>query len=145
LPTNGGTSAALNYGHSIVQTPYVALSGSSDISFKDRFKLQVEHLQQHPEVDVLGTNLFWFNHDDPFRISKGSTNHKYTRTLKDSDYGWLTNHGTTFYKVESVNEVGGYDLGYRRGQDTNLWKRMFLANKKIHTLASIQYGWRRNE
>lgn len=145
LEENMGTSGALNRGHDEIETEWVALSGSSDISFKDRFKLQVEHLLENPNVDVLGTNLFSFNDYDPYRRETYRTKHAYTRTLRDSNYGWLTNHGTVFYKNQAVKDVGGYDLGFRRGQDTNLWYRMFKAGKKIHTLSNVSYAWRRDK
>ncbi len=144
LPENGGTSKALNAGHEFITTKWIALSGSSDISFKNRFELQVAHLQQNPNVDVLGTNLFSFNDKDPFRKPTFKSNHAYTRTLKDSSYGWLTNHGTVMYKNQSVKDVGGYKLPGRT-QDVELWTRMFKAGKKIHTLADICYAWRRDK
>lgn len=145
LETNGGTSAALNRGHEEIDTEWIAISGSSDVNFKDRFRLQVEHLLDYPSIDVLGTQLFSFNENDPFRKPIFTSRHAYTRTLSDSDYGWLANHGTVMYKNQSVKDVGGYDLGYRRGQDADLWKRMYKAGKKIHTLNHLCYGWRRDK
>lgn len=145
LNENSGTSAALNYGHEHIKSEYVAISGSSDISFPDRLKIQMDHLRENPEIDVLGTNLFLFNSNDPRRTPTHTVKHAYIRTLKDSSEGWLTNHGTVIYKNAVVKEIGGYDLNYRRGQDVNLWKRMFLAGKIIRTLPDILYAWRRNE
>jgi glycosyltransferase EpsE len=144
MAENGGTSKALNAGHEFIKTEWIALSGSSDISFKNRFKLQVEHLQENPNIDVLGTNLFSFEDSDPFRKPTFTSKHGYTRTLIDSSYGWLTNHGTTFCKNQSVKDVGGYKLP-GRAQDVELWVRMFKAGKKIHTLAPVLYGWRRDK
>lgn len=144
MPENGGTSKALNAGHEFIKTEWIALSGSSDISFKNRFELQVQHLEENPNIDVLGTNLFSFCDWDPFRKPTFTSNHGYTRTLIDSNYGWLTNHGTVFYKNKSVKDVGGYTF-HGRGQDVDLWKRMFNAGKKIHTLANVLYAWRRDK
>jgi len=141
-PENGGTSSALNKGHEIIETEYIAIMGSSDISFPNRFKLQVEHLIKNPWIDVLGTQLYSFKESDPKRKPIYTTSHKYERTLIDSSYGWLTNHGTAMYKLSAVNDVGGYTLPGRY-QDVDLWKRMALAGKKIRTLDVITYAWRK--
>ena len=139
---NGGTSAALNAGHEFIKTEYIALNGSSDISNRNRFQLQVEHLQRHPDIDVLGTNLYSFAASDKNRTPIYTSSHRYTTTLKERSEGWLTNHGTVMYKNQSVKDVGGYQLP-GRCQDVDLWKRMAAAGKKIHTLAPVTYAWRK--
>ena len=139
---NGGTSSALNKGHELAGTEWVAIMGSSDVSFPNRFKLQVDHLLKNPWIDVLGTQLYSFKESDPKRKPIYTTTHKYERTLIDSSYGWLTNHGTAMYKISAVNDVGGYTLPGRY-QDVDLWKRMALAGKKIRTLNVITYAWRK--
>ncbi len=65
---NKGTSAILNYGHSLVETEYVAIMGSDDISHPARFRLQIQYLKANKGVDVLGTNLFSFYEDDIFKV-----------------------------------------------------------------------------
>lgn len=142
LPENSGTSGALNAGHAAIKTEYIALQGSSDFSMKNRFELLVNHLSENPDIDVLGTNLFSFKESDKSRTPIYTTSHKYTTTLKERSEGWLTNHGTVMYKNDSVKAVGGYVVRGRY-QDVELWKRMSLAGKKIHTLAEVTYGWRK--
>ena len=139
---NGGTSSALNKGHELSSTEWVAIMGSSDISTPNRFQLQVEHLLKNTLIDVLGTQLYSFKESDPNRKPIYITSHKYETTLIDSPYGWLTNHGTAMYKLSAINEVGGYTLPGRY-QDVDLWKRMALAGKKIRTLNKICYAWRK--
>lgn len=144
LPANKGTSAALNVGHEFIKTEWIALCGSSDISFADRFFIQVQHLEENPGIDVLGTNLYSFSESDPYRKPLFTSKHAYTTTLEERSEGWLTNHGTVFYKNQSVKDVGGYQLPGRY-QDVDLWKRMAKAGKKIHTLASVNYAWRKKD
>jgi glycosyltransferase involved in cell wall biosynthesis len=142
LEKNSGTSAALNAGHEAIQNEWIAIMGSSDISTKDRFKLQVEHLIENPDIDVLGTNLYSFKESDSSKTPIYQTSHKYITTLEERSEGWLTNHGTVMYKNKSVKDVGGYKLPGRY-QDVDLWKRMYLAGKKIRTLKEITYAWRK--
>lgn len=141
-PENGGTSSALNKGHELIQTEYIAIMGSSDISTSNRFRLQVDHLLKNPDIDVLGTQLYSFKESDCTRKSIYQTSHKYETTLKERTEGWLTNHGTVMYKNQSVKDVGGYVLPGRY-QDVDLWKRMSLAGKKIRTLDVVTYAWRK--
>jgi len=142
MAKNGGTSAALNKGHKLIKTEWIAISGSSDISFKDRFKIQCDHLNDHPEIDVLGTNLFSFLDADPFRKPIYTSSHKYITTLQERTEGWLTNHGTVIYKNDSVKKVGGYQLP-GRAQDVDLWKRMANSGMIIRTLPDVLYAWRK--
>lgn len=139
---NEGTSSALNVGHSIIETEWIAIQGSSDISFSNRFELQCKHLEENPNIDVLGTNLFSFRESDIKRVPIYKTSHKYITTLEERTEGWLTNHGTVMYKNKAVKDIGGYLLA-GRGQDVDLWKRMALAGYNIRTLEPILYAWRK--
>lgn len=142
MASNGGTSAALNKGHELIETEWIALTGSSDISLVTRFEKQVNHLMNNPDIDVLGTQLTSFNENDPFRKSMFTSTHQYEETLQRRTEGWLVNHGTVFYKNQAVKDVGGY-LIKGRGQDVELWKRMLKAKKKLRTLNEVLYLWRR--
>lgn len=142
FPQNKGVSAALNKGHELIDTEYIALSGSSDISFTERFKIQTDHLLENPDIDVLGTNLFSFSNSDYNRKPIYTSTHAYETTLKERSEGWLTNHGTVIYKNQSVKDVGGYKIP-GRSQDVDLWKRMAISGKKIRTLKQVLYAWRK--
>lgn len=53
-PKNMGIAYNTNLGIEKSSGKYVALLDDDDVSLKDRFKIQVNYLEQHPEVDVLG-------------------------------------------------------------------------------------------
>jgi glycosyltransferase involved in cell wall biosynthesis len=143
LDENGGTSAALNHGHEAIDSEYIALMGSDDVSHPDRFKHQVNFLSLHPDVDVLGTDLFSFRDGDIFRKRTFMSDHPERPTLKNTKGGWLVNHGTVMYKNKAVKDVGGYDPKFKRGQDVELWKRMAAKEKQFANLKPLLYGWRR--
>lgn len=139
---NEGTSAALNYGHDKIDTEYIALMGSDDVSHPDRFRRQVQFLTLNP-VDVLGTQLFGFDNADIERKHMFKTNHPKNPTANNTANNWFANHGTVFYKNQAVKDVGGYDIAKRRGQDVDLWARMYKAGKSFYNLPDMLYGWRR--
>lgn len=138
--TNQGTSAALNTGHKLIESNYIAIQGADDISHKDRFLIQARYLTNRQDVDVLGSNLSSYYNDDIHRILKFTSKHVPAPTLKT---GWQTNHGTVMYKNQAVKDVGGYDVTKRRGQDIDLWKRMLEAGKIFKNVHDNLYLWRR--
>ena len=56
-----GMVKSLNYAVSISRGAYIARMDADDISHKDRIKLQVEYLERHPEVGVIGCNCYTIN------------------------------------------------------------------------------------
>ncbi len=142
LNENGGTSEALNVGHNVLSSEYIAIMGSDDISSPDRFLKQTTYLKNNPQVDVLGTQLYGFYDDDICRNAFFTTRHPASPTLANTKDNWLVNHGTVMYKNEKVKAAGGYDLQKRRAQDVDLWGRM-APNNKFANLISVCYAWRR--
>lgn len=53
-PKNMGIAYNTNLGIEKSSGKYIALLDDDDVSLKDRFKIQVNYLENHPEVDVLG-------------------------------------------------------------------------------------------
>lgn len=139
-PENLGTSAALNKGHELIESEYIAVQGSDDISHKDRFKFQCAFLEQNKTVDVLGSNLSCFFNDDIYRRRTFTSSHSPSPV---AGKGWQTNHGTVMYKNQSVKDVGGYDVKLRRCQDVDLWKRMLERKKIFRNINDNLYLWRR--
>lgn len=142
LKENQGTSAALNHAHNQIKTEYVAICGSDDVLHPDKFKLQVEWLKEHPETSVLSTNLIGFKDSDAERKSLFSANHGIDCHPKQDRF-WIANHGTVIYKNKDVKAAGLYDVAYRRGQDIDLWKRMYNMGFKFQCLPDVLYYWRR--
>jgi glycosyltransferase involved in cell wall biosynthesis len=140
---NEGTSGALNTGHKHIASEYIAIMGSDDVSHQNRFISQVEFLNKNKHIDVLGTNLFCFYDADIYRKPQYISKHPERPTLTNTKGGWLVNHGTVFYKNKSVQDVGGYNPAFKRGQDVELWKRMAQAGKKFANLQDVLYAWRR--
>jgi glycosyltransferase involved in cell wall biosynthesis len=57
---NLGLASSLNRGISLSRGVYIARMDADDVSFPERFKRQVEHLQAHPEIDLLGCRAVVF-------------------------------------------------------------------------------------
>jgi hypothetical protein len=91
---------------------------------------------------LLGTNLYAFYTDDIFR-NKIFTSHHPEFVDSNEKKGWIVNHATVIYKLDSVIKCGGYDEGFRRAQDIDLWKRMNKAGCIFRNIPDVLCGWRR--
>lgn len=140
LEENGGTSVALNKGHRMVETEFVAIQGSDDVSDRSRFRMQIDYLKKHPETDVLGTNLFSFKDQDIRRSSIFVSAHKEKPIPKDSS--WIVNHGTVIYRNQAFIDTGGYNPAFRRAQDVELWGRMYKKGFHFRNCVDVLYAWR---
>ncbi|MDD3567086.1 MAG: glycosyltransferase [Bacteroidales bacterium] len=63
LGRNVGFSNALNIGLERVRGEFVMRLDSDDFMLPSRIDLQVSYLRKHPEVDILGSNTFYYNHN----------------------------------------------------------------------------------
>ncbi|MFA5040793.1 MAG: glycosyltransferase [Bdellovibrionales bacterium] len=58
---NRGLAASLNRGIDLAQAPYIARMDCDDICFPDRLQRQLEFLESHPAVDLVGSNALEFS------------------------------------------------------------------------------------
>lgn len=142
LSVNSGTAVALNKGHEMAETDFIAIMSSNDTCHSSRFRLQTEYLKAHPDIDVIGTNLYSYKKDDVHRKAIFTSSHR-ERPLTSSN-NWVVNHGTVIYRKTAVLSVGGYDHRYRRAQDVELWGRMLAAGFKFRNIEKVLYAWRRD-
>ena len=64
---NRGFCEALNAGIEVASGDYIMRVDPDDIVLKDRIKLQVDFLENHKEIDVVGSNVIYF-HDDTGKV-----------------------------------------------------------------------------
>jgi glycosyltransferase involved in cell wall biosynthesis len=146
LPENIGTPAALNIGHALIDTEYIALMGSSDIALPGKYAVQIEALKKFPKIDVIGTGLMAFKDSDPYRkqiFGFTHTNQPTPGYLPKHHKYFIVNHGTVIYRNDAVKAVGGYNETYRRAQDVELWSRMYENGACFRNIEKIYYLWRR--
>lgn len=127
LDKNVGLGNALKEGVINCKYEYIARMDSDDISVNDRFEKQINILSEHPEIDVIGSNI---NEYDENLSNK--TGEKVVPE-KDSDIkNYLKsrnpfNHMSVIYKKEKVLEAGNY-IDCQYFEDYYLWCRMAKKN-----------------
>ena len=122
-PSNLGQTRSLNKGIAISSGEFIARQDADDYSDPDRFRLQVDHLKQHPKVGLLGTS---------YKIVDKQGNILETVVLPESDEdlqarllrGNIFCHGSVMMRGEILRLVGGYNERFPVTQDYELWLRL---------------------
>jgi hypothetical protein len=118
---------------------------SDDISLPNRFKNQLEYLQNNPEVDLVGSNAAYLmlNGNDWVAPSQ-STFHPEVITKEFARTSlWFFNHPTVMFRKESVTSVGGYDESLKGlAEDYELWMRMLRNDKELRNLPGVDLLFR---
>jgi len=131
---------ALNEGIRMAKGDYIARMDADDVSHPDRLKIQMDFLQKHSDVVLLGS--------DYQVIDERSKKCEYRSTLvKDALIRkslCVTNpfaHGATIFRKQEALAVGGYDSNFFLAEDLELWIKL----AKLGKLANIPlplYNWR---
>ena len=134
-----GLAARLNQITNMARGQYIARMDADDIMFPDRIARQVAFLLTNPDVDVVGTGVFFLDIDGrPVGLRYMDKN--VPKSLHESfRRPWLV-HGTVMAKREwFVNNP--YDSAFLRGEERELFLRAF-NNTRFGFISEPLYGWR---
>ena len=119
---NLGLAAALNRCLELSSGEYIARHDLDDYSAKDRFKKQINYLESHREVGILGTAVWLF--DDGGVWGKEIMPSK----VKKEDFLFNTpyKHGSVIFRAPEHFRAGGYRATNKtlRNEDYDLFMRM---------------------
>lgn len=123
LETNMGLGNALKVGVENASFEIIARMDSDDICLPNRFQKQVEYLEKHPEVDILGGQMTEFI-DNPENIvgirEVPLSNADIYEYMKNR---CALNHVTVMFRKSAVINVGNYQ-DFFWNEDYYLWVRM---------------------
>jgi Glycosyl transferase family 2 len=120
---NAGLTPSLNRGCQLARGTYVARMDADDVAFPDRLARQVEFLDRHPGVALLGSAVVRIDElGREIKRSECPTLHaEIVRAL--TRYNCFT-HPTVMLRKDMLAAVGGYREAYRQAQDYDLWLRL---------------------
>lgn len=123
LPTNRGRGAAARAGVSECRNEYVGIMSADDICVPDRFERQVDFLESHPEVDVVGGHFAEFSDDpdDVEFIREVPTEPDAVERM--ARFRSPMNEVTVMFRRDAVLSAGNY-RSVDRMEDYDLWVRM---------------------
>ncbi|MFZ7131422.1 MAG: glycosyltransferase [Eubacteriales bacterium] len=133
LDHNQGLGKALNFGLSYCSNEYIARADSDDLCAEDRFKKQMDYLGLHPDVAVLGSDIFEFDQDPSNPKFRKSMPSSHDLILKMAKFRNPVNHMTVVFKKSAVEAVGSY-IHLPQVEDYYLWVRLLVHGYKIENL-----------
>lgn len=140
--TNLGLTKSLNVGLKHVTSELVARMDSDDISDRRRFELQVNYLEAHPDIDIVGGSLQEFdeNHD--------CLNVRHYPLTPEEAIKYIPKasplaHPSVMMRYRIFKNGLAYDERYPTSQDIQLWFDAIMAGYKIGNVPEVTLYFRR--
>lgn len=127
---NHGLGEALRIGSEKCTCDYILRMDSDDISDPHRFERQIAYVENHPDIDVLGTDIAEFNTslDENMRVRSCPEHHDdIVRMGKKRN---PMNHVSVCMKKAALEKCGGYKTLLLL-EDYYLWLNMIAAGCKL--------------
>ena len=136
LEKNKGLGNARRVAMDNANCEIIAVMDSDDICMPERFAMQVEYINKHPEVGVIGGNIAEFiddiNNVVGCRIVPRENNEIYKYLKRRCPF----NHMSVMFKKKYVGLAGGY-IDWHYNEDYYLWIRMAEKGCKFANLSEI--------
>ena len=138
---NIGLTKSLNKALKAARGEYIARQDADDISLPNRFEEQVKYFEEHPETALLGTNNYFIDEKGKI-VGKRIVLAK--PGIKDLFEENHFNHGSTMFKKEVIDKLGGYNELIKYSQDYELWLRI-AEYYEVRNLIQILYKLRSHD
>ena len=146
---NIGLAASLNKGISVAQGKYIARMDGDDISLPDRLSKQVDFLDSHPEVGVLGSWIELFGRANTVNRYPESDSACKCQLL----FGVPFAHPAVVFRKETLlrNKLFYREELLQYGEDYDMWMRA-SAFTMFHNLPNVllkyrtySYTWKKSD
>lgn len=138
LKENCGLGRALSEGLKYCSYDMVARMDTDDICASDRFETQLNYLQSHEEVSLVGGYITEFIDDKANIVSMRKVPLSFEDIKVYSKKRNPVNHVSVMFRKKDILDVGGYqkvkDVGY---EDYDLWIRLIMAGCVIENIDKV--------
>ncbi|WP_062466016.1 glycosyltransferase [Demequina maris] len=110
---------------------YIAIQGSGDVSLPTRLEAQARLLDERPEVGAVGG--WYYNVVESTGVGRLRQLDADDATFEDLLRTNYYSHGEVMIRRSVHDQVGGYRVAFRNGQDLDLWLRI----SKVARLATV--------
>ncbi len=126
--SNRGLSAMLNRCLEAAQGTYIARMDGDDYCRSDRFASELQVLQDHPEIDIVSSDMEFFDESGVWGLISHPTNPVEQDFMKESPFC----HAPCMVRKSAYDKVDGYseDKQYHRVEDYHLWIKMYATGCK---------------
>lgn len=143
LEKNQGLGIALNKGMQACSYDIIARMDTDDICMPTRFEKQVEYMEEHPDIDVLGAWITEFDNEPQNIAGIRSLPENHPDIFKFGKKRNPINHPVVMFRKQAVMSVGGYQ-SKKLFEDYFLWGRMLMAGCRFHNLQESLLLFRRS-
>ncbi len=139
-----GICSMRNRGLVEAAAPLIANMDQDDLSLPHRFAAQIDFLQRHPHIAVVGG---WLETMDargrPIRTFTAPTDHAAIDRLHLSGVTAVS-HATSIYRADAARAAGGYRAASELAEDLDLWLRI-ADRQRLATLPCVCFRYRVHE
>jgi glycosyltransferase involved in cell wall biosynthesis len=143
LKENVGLAKALNEGIKHCTGDYIARMDTDDISLPQRFELQENFLDIHPDVFVAGSSMIEMDEQGNF-LNERVMPLSFEEIKKNLPKTSSVIHPTVVFRKVIFDAGLFYSEKYRRYQDIELWFRIISAGYKISNMPDILLKFRKS-
>lgn len=143
LEKNSGLAIALNEGIKHCTGDYIARMDTDDLSLPDRFQIQEQFIQNHPDIVILGGAMIEFNEQTgelPKRLMPLELPDIKKAICKTSPFV----HPSVMLKKNVLENGFMYNPQCRRCQDIELWFRIIAAGYNVANLPDVVIKYRKD-
>ncbi len=144
LPKNMGLALALNEGLKVAKGNFIARMDTDDIAERDRFKVQLEFLQQHVDVDAVGCWICEIDENDSVINDKVEYPLLHNELYQFFEKRDPIAHPTAMFRKVFFDKAGRYSKEVTLAEDTLLWYQAFLNNCRLANVDYIGLKFRRS-
>lgn len=134
---NQGLACALNRCLSEADGEYIARMDVDDLCVPERFEYQKKFLIEHPEYDLVGSQMIMLDDEGGKTFSQETP----APTRKELPLKSPFAHPTVLMRRSVLERLGGYSVEKytRRCEDLELWYRFFAMGMKGYNLPQYLY------
>jgi len=140
---NQGLIFTLNKGISLAKGDFIARMDADDLSHPKRLETQLHYLKQHPEIDILGTDLTVIDQYNNKVKNVSKICYSTTAINFSSYFAQPLVHGSILARTE-VLKKHNYSTDYLHCEDYELWLRLMSKGYRMANLDVKLYQYRIN-
>ena len=135
-------ASSLNRGIRKAKGKYIARADANIDYDKSRLKRQLDFMENHPDVDVLGSNFIWATEGRLCQknIRLPETHYEIIRKLSK---GNCICHPSVFFRKDRLVHFGPYKEGFGKPEDYHLWMRARKTLRFYNLQEPLLVKWHR--
>ena len=138
---NLGLTKNLNRAIDLSQGIYIARMDADDIALASRFEIQVNYLDTHRHVDILGSAAIDIDErGNELQLRKSPELHEQIIGLLPKANPMT--HSTVMFRKDRLAQIAYYNESYRTTQDYEMWFRAAGIGLRFHNLQNVLLNYR---